>query len=243
MNTGEIMLKASVIALTAFQVSQASADAHGNGGKYNAVSLNTTTIDMAGMRIPAGDQTDWLIEHVEEDPHSDGQLYVVRVVDESGTYGLCPGDDGGNLSAIPLDGRWDEAGDWHEDGMTFACHNGVLAKCVRWGYAPWGEREGADLRAYHQTCSRMARADYCGDGVPHTQNGTLINMWDAIGIQKSDPDDNLAFEAAWTPDGAINIERTRYPEDMAYVQQHCPERLAGGSMTGDALLWNESVPQ
>lgn len=114
---------------------------------------------------------------------------------------------------------------------------------MRWGYAPWNEHDGQSLKDYHQACTRMARADYCGDGVAHTRNGTLIDLWDKLDIQRPDNGLDLAFEAAWTPDGAFSIERTRYPEEMAYVVGHCPERLAGGSWLGEALFWNNSMPR
>jgi hypothetical protein len=36
------------------------------------------------------------------------------------------------------------------------------------GYKPWGHApEGTSLAAYYQTCVRLVRADYCGDGVGH----------------------------------------------------------------------------
>jgi len=54
----------------------------------------------------------------------------------------------------------------------------VIAKCYRWGYRPWVTGYG-DLATMHWTCTRLARADYCGDGVPHTRNGTTINVWTA----------------------------------------------------------------
>lgn len=208
-----------------------------------ARSHEPRTFAAPAMTITIDAATHWRIDEVQADPTSDGHLYTVSIVDAQGDRPLCPGNDGMNKSALPLEGRWDAAGQWHPDSLTFACHDGVLAKCVRWGYAPWAEHDGQSLRAHHQACTRMARADYCGDGVPHTQNGTLINLWDNLGIQASEPGPELAFEAAWTPDGAFNIERTRYPEEMAYVIEHCPDRLAGGAVTGKALFWNESVPR
>ena len=56
------------------------------------------------------------------------------------------------------------------------------------------------LADYHQACTRMLRADYCGDGTPHTVDGTLINIYDGIGIQRDT--DDWAFEAEWTTTGA-----------------------------------------
>lgn len=196
-----------------------------------------------GQLIPINANESWLIERAEPDSNSDGMLYFVSVVTDQDRQPLCPGEDGEMLSAIPLQGSWDTFGVWSPEGTTLACHNGVLAKCVRWGYAPWSSQDGISLRDHHQACSRLARADYCGDGVPHTRDGTLINVWDALGIQLSETSDELVFEASWTPEGAFNIQRTRFPEGMAYVVENCPERLAGGGYSGEALLWNESVPR
>ena len=36
------------------------------------------------------------------------------------------------------------------------------------------------LASYHQACTRMARADYCGDGTSHTQDGTWIEYYDKL---------------------------------------------------------------
>ena len=122
--------------------------------------------------------------------------------------------------------------------------DGVLAKCVRWGFAPWVKRESADMRALHQTCTRMVRADYCGDGVPHTKEGTPINLWDTAGINVRSNTPGMAFEAAWGPHGALRIERSRWPDGLDYVRRHCPERLAeNGARDDGALLFNESFPR
>jgi hypothetical protein len=58
----------------------------------------------------------------------------------------------------------------------------------------------------------MARADYCGDGVPHTQNGTPIDMFDGQGIQspESVPGDGFSFEAGWGPQGAVCVSHPRF---------------------------------
>jgi len=183
------------------------------------------------------------VDRVAEDPNSDGQLYWLTASEAGVEKPLCSDAEGQALSAVPLDGNWDEQGRWQPHGLTLACFNGVLAKCVRWGYAPWRHVGEVSLRDYHQACARMARADYCGDGVPHTRDGTLINMWDELGVQTSDRRDDLHFEAAWAPDGAHGIARTRYPDDMAYVEANCPERLAGHAVTANVLLWNESIPK
>jgi hypothetical protein len=83
--------------------------------------------------------------------------------------------------------------------------DGVIAKCVNWGYAPWLTDD--DM---HAGCTRLARADYCGDGTPWTLDGTLINVFDRLGIQPEGTGGNMTFEAAWGPSGAVCVARTRY---------------------------------
>ena len=137
---------------------------------------------------------------------------------------LCGVDsDGAPVEAIPLAGRWDYrqgvpgGGDHIADGsITFACEGAALAKCVEFGYAPWRTAEQCDaagncaqvsLADYHQACTRMVRADYCGDGRSFTLDGTPIDLYDGLGIQ-TDTEDWI-FESEWNPSGASCLNRTR----------------------------------
>ncbi|HEY0192437.1 MAG TPA: ADYC domain-containing protein, partial [Kofleriaceae bacterium] len=86
----------------------------------------------------------------------------------------------------------------------FACRTGVAAKCDRWGYGPnttWPKQtahnnpisvSGADV---YQTCTRMARADYCAQAVPNTIDGTPIYIEDNFHLRGTQP--GYVFEAAW----------------------------------------------
>jgi len=154
---------------------------------------------------------------------------------------ICPG----GVDAIPLGGVWDNTTATHledPDNFTFACRGAALAKCAEWGYERWGTAEECtaggqchtlSLAELHEACTRMVRADYCGDGVPHTQNGTTIDVWDAMGIQDETPSSGLAFEAEWTANGAACIQHTRWADsagsnpDKDYILTRCPERWAG----------------
>ena len=144
-----------------------------------------------------------------------------------------------------LAGTWDGTGA-HRDGsdVTYACPQGVLAKCVRWGYKPW--TAGRDA---HQACTRMARADYCGDGVPHTRNGTLIDMFDDRGIQRPDSPVGFSFEAGWGPQGAVCVREPRYQFSDTEGRQHLPSCWASKPRCDDwtaarslgAMLGNTSA--
>jgi hypothetical protein len=164
-----------------------------------------------------------------------------------GGVSACGNDDAGNpRRALPLSGRWDSSagtatgGDFVDDSNFFSlgCTHAAIAKCVRMGYEPWKSIEECDasgtcrtvpLRAYHQACTRMVRADYCGDGKSHTTNGVPINVWDDYGIQeRAGVSSDFLRDAEWSPDGAVCVSNFRRDTDgnkRAYVEAHCPERL------------------
>jgi hypothetical protein len=104
-------------------------------------------------------------------------------------------------------GRWDAqaAHVADPDVVTYSCMDGVIAKCVSWGYAPW--LTGDDV---HASCTRLARADYCGTGTPWTMDGTEINVYDTLGVQPESTAADMKFEAAWGTRGALCVARPRY---------------------------------
>jgi len=112
------------------------------------------------------------------------------------------------LPSIPVSGYWNYdqgvAGGGRKiesvTRITFACTQiGAIGKCVEAGYEPW-ETDGVSLAAEHEACVRLLRADYCGDGTPHTVNGVLVNVYDFAGVQ--DDTETWGVEAEWTEDGA-----------------------------------------
>ena len=160
-------------------------------------------------------------------------LYVLKT--EQGP--LCGTSDGAPVAAIPLAGSWSARGAWNSGGLTMACVDGAIGKCVVWGYRPWE----AGMRDLHQACVRMVRADYCGDGVGHTRDGTAIDVWDAKGILVREDVPGMTLEAEWGPDGATRIWRTRYPAAIDHVRRFCPHRFGSGTDTAP-LLANASRP-
>ncbi|MFL5344483.1 MAG: ADYC domain-containing protein [Hyalangium sp.] len=143
-----------------------------------------------------------------------------------------------NPRALAMSGVWDGSGAHHDvpGKLTFACQNGAVAKCALWGYKPWASHNGQSLAELHQACTRMARADYCGDGHNHTHQDTIIDMYDRLGVippatevtEDWDPKKG-AFEAAWAPDGATCLARTRDGRAMATILQECPNRFQTGT--------------
>jgi len=156
------------------------------------------------------------------DPDGDVYFYRISVEDpEDGTWSsLCVDAEGEATEAIPLANHWDAVtGDRidEEGTVTFACRGAVLAKCVEWGYRPWASVEECkgknkkdcstvSLVDHHQACTRMARADYCGEGLPHTMDATPIDILDdlnpSIQSEATKGIKGWAVEAEWGPDGA-----------------------------------------
>lgn len=220
----------------------------GAGTELNARDENGVPVT---LRVDA-------VEKDPSDPEGDVFFYDVSYRDPmNGAYRkYCLPDKDGRTLAIPLAGYWDPAKSYKaEEGVfTFACLKSPLAKCVRWGYKPWKTVNGVSLRDYHLACVRMTRADYCGDGRPHTREGTFIEIYDRLGILKREERSDVTFEAAWGPDGAVFVNKPRYGEGPASILAECPDRLrdrtsltspgldkdAVSARFPEALLFNDS---
>lgn len=173
------------------------------------------------------------IELDPRDPRGEVFLYDFRVIAENGSeQSLCLPDPDGRRLGLPIAGRSDSAGilvSTDTNSFELLCTAGAQGKCVRFGYAPWRQApDGRPMRDWYNACVRAMRGDYCGDGRPYTRTGTWIDLYDRIGVQQSDGDPSLSFEAAWGPEGAICVARTRIPEIIGLdgLAQICP-RLAG----------------
>ncbi|MGH6921704.1 MAG: ADYC domain-containing protein [Geminicoccaceae bacterium] len=162
----------------------------------------------------------------------------VQTPGSDGWQKLCEPDPQGRTTAIAIPGSW------HKDrfarsarGFTFACTAGARGKCLRLGYLPWHQtEEGESMAPYHAACTRMMRADYCGDGTPHTVMGTQVEVFDRAGIMPHTGSDFGSFEAAWGPDGALCVARARRSEfPLEQVLRACPRLAASGPCTEDAI--------
>lgn len=181
------------------------------------------------------------------DASGDTFLYRMQIRSTSGTYtDLCTtGADPavGWAWTVPLEGAFSKAGDREESThiFTLACDPGVLAKCYRWGYKPWldGANPGAVTKA-HWACTRMARADYCGGGTSFTQDGTLIQPWDALAPNiipaptlGSGPE-GMQFEAGWDTSGPACLSHWRWKHLQAgCVKLQKPIEDANGHVIND----------
>jgi hypothetical protein len=171
---------------------------------------------------------------------------------------LCDGH--GFVTAV--DGVWNERNGDRLDppgGFTLACMTGAIGKCLDI-YHAW---ESDDLRDTHQACTRMVRADYCGNGTAYTHDGTPIDVEDELGIETLDSTP-FELEAHWTPDGAHCVGSGRYnyfilpaypteEESTPSPIDSCPDRftacenlpasVAPGSAGDPSLLTSHADPE
>ncbi|QRK12916.1 hypothetical protein JQX13_24525 [Archangium violaceum] len=184
-------------------------------------------------------------------PNADLKLYSVQYFDAKDyTWKPACRDAAGTVvQAIPVQGVWNYLQDVPGGGskysdperFTFACLGGAIAKCTLFGYRPWASYNGTPLEPYHQACTRLVRADYCGSGRSFTVAGNRINLYDPLGIQQDT--EEWMFEAAWDVNGA----RCFYALNRTHSELPCfnsrQDLLCGvdlGSNSLGVLLRNET---
>lgn len=183
--------------------------------------------------------------------NSDLWLYRVELVDTNTTIQFC----NANERAFALAGTWDLTGARStlkkSTQFTFACTNGTIAKCTRWGYRPFGvaTKTGANattvaLADYHQGCIRAAAADYCANGTSFTKDGTLIDIYDyqphqeyasgfvprtrSLFYQAADPPTAFAWESMFDKLGGAELDFLRY-QDLGQLSTACPGKFSLGT--------------
>ena len=119
-------------------------------------------------------------------------------------------------------GFWDGTGAWHDEPNTvtlscdaagndpgveqFVTADGAITKCMR-AFRINPQLFGDAFLA----CIRMVRADYCGDGHPHTYTGTEVGVGTPQSpMTASECKDGRCFEASWSRDGAVCLARPRW---------------------------------
>jgi hypothetical protein len=241
-----------------------------NGVNPNGVNPNGSQIGVAGSGAPlVGSEhvgTTWTgnlsngatvvlrIDEAQQLAAANTDVWAYQIsVSADGTFRpLCMTADGDPSFAVTVPGTWNVAqgvpggGAYHPttSQFTVACRGSAIAKCVELGYKPWTGhvREVA-------SCVRALRADFCGDGTPYTVNGTLVNIFDAEGLQTDDVD--WVPEAEWTPDGARCVSKrkaARFAQTLQ-VMPSCfphalkPEKSCGDGFDDGAVLITELAPQ
>ncbi|WAS93519.1 ADYC domain-containing protein [Nannocystis punicea] len=159
-------------------------------------------------------------------------LYDLQIKDDVGAWEpLCVNSSGNATQVILVDAVWDPATGGRipaESGLvTLACRDAAIGKCAEWGYHPW------ELADHHQACTRMVRADYCGDGTAHTVDGVTIHVLDEVGVEEPAANVTYAVEAEWGPDGAtcLDAAHTRLVGTTAACElAGCGEPFASGGL-------------
>jgi hypothetical protein len=190
-------------------------------GTDDAGNESTADVDLEITAIARDDSINTMVVDAYQS-NDDVVLYEVGVRDEAGELQNLCGAPG--LRGSFVHGSWGPLGDRSDEGITFACETGVIAKCMRsWGYKPWRTMtspltgDAVDMRELHQVCTRAARADYCG-GVSHTQDGTLVDLFDSYGFNQPETSHGEVYyaeqmeysetwhgEAIFDTDGALEI--------------------------------------
>jgi hypothetical protein len=207
-----------------------------NGTSINGISLNGTDFIGAHLNgsLSNGDTLQLRIDDIDplDGTNSDVLAYEVSFVGDDGWSPLCGYDTDGTVKrALIVPGTWNTTtGAWSDTSeFSFACRKASVAKCVEFGYKSWN-----GFADHHHACVRMLRADYCGDGVPHTVDGTPINLYDDAGVQVDT--ESWPVDAEWTPDGALCFNHNRGGSVPS-----CSEKQVAtcGSFSGGALLIDE----
>ena len=159
-------------------------------------------------------------------------LYDLRAQDVTGNWvPYCAAAADGDRLGFPIAGWTDPSGSFRpsDQAKTFSCSGGAIAKCIHMGYAPW-RSDTVDTSRLNQfrACTRMIRADYCGNGETYTNDGTPVNVYDRRSLQRAGSAPGMSFEAAWGPDGAVCVAKTRWSNLFTLDHLHvaCGEKLA-----------------
>lgn len=218
---------------------------HGTKGTNSYSGLDFKQAEMVGVK---GDGERVRLRLIQVHPDASGiWTYEVHYRDNANTgwWPICKNDDGTAGLAIPVNGRWS-----YEHGVpgggaktadpatfTFACRGrSAIAKCVDIGYRPWNS---TTVDRHHQSCVRLIRADFCGDGTSYTTDGEWVNLYDGIGIQQDT--EEWVFEAEWDEDGArcfspVNRSHAGVPCYDARAEVGCGSQ----GFSFGALLINET---
>lgn len=203
--------------------------------------------------LSTGGQVTLRVDSITPATGASGDIWLYQVSFYDATTAqwspICRDTQGLPTDAIALDGRWNYGNGVAGGGskivdsavFTFACHGNALAKCVNFGYRPWAKAGNISLADAHQACTRMIRADFCGDGTSHTTDGQWVNVFDNYSIEVDTEAWN--FEGEWDAEGARCFSQTH---NRAHTTVTCanPRTVSAcgdlGHFYSGALLMSET---
>lgn len=194
----------------------------GSGGLRVHPTSHCIMSPMTGSCLSASDLTARVeFEHAKESPFSlvsrevsivsvvpprafdERYFYLVNIIEakatSTNTRPLCQDAEGRTRQALALSGGFSESGAYEPalaNTMTFVCEGSVALKCLSTTF-------GYSTPTEYAACTRMFRADYCGEGDSYTLNDTRIEHYV--------PDlTRLPTEAAWNATGALCLSKLRW---------------------------------
>lgn len=135
-----------------------------------------------------------------------------------------------------------------DTSISLACTSGAIGKSALWGYPSWVSAYGGMTGLQQlQAASRAIRADYCGDGVSRTADGTPLQIRDRYTAAFDDPTE--ATEAVWGANGSrctVTDDRLGtglvFPCGGAVATTDC-NQLGSDWITGpDSFMWTKVDP-
>jgi hypothetical protein len=227
------------------------------GGQLEGAVLSGSLEGGYGMSLALTDIINANTVQTEDSPNgwdSTGNTWLYRVqarIPMGSGYSYADVCSGPLPYAVPVGGIYDAATGARSESttqFTFGCNDGVIAKCYRWGYQPWKDVDDYHwaARMGHVSCTRMARADYCGDGTSHTQDGTRILPWDEYSPQViAHPGTSaagMAFEAGWNTGGAECLSHWRWQTLQTSCVKLKPPIYENGQMVNRCQPGQKELP-
>ncbi len=149
-------------------------------------------------------------------------------MDGEGTWNdACVDGQGNGVKAVLISGAYDpvtgERTNNADDAM-WACRGTSVAKATEMGYD--------ENDPHHRALVLAFRADYCGDGIPHTETGTPIDIASDDGLHEHET--TWDVEAGWSDGGVVclNDPRKAFVDASALPCQPppCTQELLDGAM-------------
>ncbi|HFE44289.1 MAG TPA: hypothetical protein ENJ18_02185, partial [Nannocystis exedens] len=129
-----------------------------------------------------------------------------------------------------------------EELIFLGCASGAMVKAALWGYPPYVDTAmGMDGVQQLQAATRAIRADYCADGISHTQVGTPIQIVDRFTDQFDDP--KKATETIWGANGSrseVYTPRVGTPV-VSGICGSGPSQSPAEMLPGGSLLQQEMI--